>query len=346
MVFLRFISMLPGYFNFTNREKIAIRELSANSRIGITKLAKIMKCSVATANRLLAALTKQFDIRFTLEIDMDSLGLVDRHIITVKFGKKPDEQFLRGLFRDDIYAQDVYLTEGGYDLLLFAAADTPINYIKWETDLNASMAEYIPEMRPSEFVFPQLGYIPLNNHFADFVRKEMKVDGKDRDMLTALNQNSRTSYRSLGKLLGINEATIRYRIFKLVRKGMIRRFTIAVQNPSYGHLLSYFMRYQFNKNTTSVAFPRMRSHYMAEDEPQPLLNGFPMIAPISGSYRSFGMTFAEDKKAAIRKAVKWHMALLKKENVREKHAFITKTIKGLLPLRNLNAKDSYRFIWV
>jgi DNA-binding Lrp family transcriptional regulator len=330
---------------FTNRDRILLRELSTDSRASLTHLSKASDCSVVTATKLLERLVKRLDIRFTLEIDMDRLGLSDRHILTVRFGREPDEAFLTSLFKDDRYAQDVYLTRGGYQLLIFAAADTPINYIKWETDLAANLSDYAPELRPSEFVFPQLGYVPLNDSFTEFIGKEMRADKKDRQILRALNQNSRTGYRELGKQLGINEDTIRYRVFKLIKKGMIRRFTIAVQNPGHGSLLSYFMRYRFSKDTATSQFPQMRAHYMKE-KGEMLLNEFPMIAPISGSYRSFGMAFDDEWRLTLYKAVKWHKILLKKEHVAERHALVLKPIKGLLPLRNLDAGANYRFIWV
>ncbi len=331
---------------FTNREKIILRELSANARVSLTKLAKKVNCSVVTASKIIEKLTKELDIRFTLEVDMDRLGLSDRHIITIKFDKMPDESFLKGLFENDAYAQDVYLTKGDFDLIIFAATDTPINYTKWETDLAAGLSDYLPDLRPSEFVFPQLGYVPLNDAFVDFIREEIKADKGDRQILRILNQNCRMNYREISRVLGMNEDTVRYRMFRLIRKGLIHRFTIAIQNPGYGYLFAYFLRYRFYKDTTTRAFPQMRNHYMKESEEIPLINSFPMIAPISGSYRSFGEAFGSDKKEVLSKSIKWHESLLKKEEVMERHALVLKPIKGLMPLRNLDAKENYRFIWI
>ena len=332
-------------FGLTGREKAILKVLSVDARASLTKLSKSAQCSVVTATRIMDRMTERLDIKFTLEVDMDRLGLSDRHILTVKFEKEPDEAFLQNVFRNDKYSQDVYLTKGDFDLLIFAATDTPINYTLWETDLAANLSDYQADLRPSEFVFPQLGYVPLNDSFVDFIREEMKTDKYDKQILKLLNQNCRISYREMSKILGMKEDTIRYRLFRLVRKGIIRRFTIAVQNPGYGYLLPYFLRYKFYKGTTSSAFPQMRNHYMNEDESVPAFNGFPMIAPLSGSYRSFGMVFDKDKKTALHRGVKWHKSLLKREQVTEKHALIVKTIKGLIPLRNLDAKANYRFIW-
>ena len=329
----------------SSREKMLLRELSADARASITHLAKSANCSSVTATRVLGRLTERLNIKFTLEVDMDRLGLSDRHILTAKFERMPQEAFLRSIFKDDIYAHDVYLTKGDFDLVIFAATDTPINYTLWETDLAANLSDYTPDLRPSEFVFPQLGFVPLNDSFVDFIRAEIKTDKYDKTMLRLLNQNCRLGYREMAEQMGINEDTARYRLFRLMKKGIIRRFTIAVQNPGYGHLMPYFLRYKFYKGTTTSAFPQMRAHYMKESEDSAAFNDFPMIAPLSGSYRSFGLVFGNDRKDVLDKGIKWHKALLRREQVSEKHAFIIKPLKGLLPLRNLDAASNYRFIW-
>ncbi|MDE1873589.1 MAG: Lrp/AsnC family transcriptional regulator [Candidatus Micrarchaeota archaeon] len=331
----------PG---LTNREKIILQELSADSRASLTSLAKAAGCSAATTNKLLDRLVERLDVRFTLEIDMDKLGLAERHIITVKFAKKPDDAVLSDFFKNDAYAQDVYKTKGDFDLLVFAAADTPGDYLKWETDLAIGLSDYLPELRPSEFVFPHLGYMPLNSSFVNFVGEEMKIDSKDRRILEILNSNARTSYRKMSERLGINEDTVRYRVFKLQRKGIIRRFTVAVQNAQ-GCLAAYLVRYRFDKYTVIDDFPQMRAHYKTEYEDAPLINSSPFIVVLSGSYRLFGMSFGKSEEDAERIGPRWHRNLLKGNNPRMARATVVKAIRGVLPLRNLDAKKNYRLLW-
>ena len=67
--------------------------------------------------------------------------------------------------------------------MVFAAADTSRNYIKWETDLAANLSEYLPELRPSELIFNILGYMPLNSSFVNFIKEGIKIDKKDRAIL-------------------------------------------------------------------------------------------------------------------------------------------------------------------
>ncbi|MCL4379140.1 MAG: AsnC family transcriptional regulator [Candidatus Marsarchaeota archaeon] len=336
--------MTETWLGFTNRDKIILRELSANSRVSLTHLSKTVGCSVATANKLLNRLVDRLDIRFTLEMELDKLGLEERHMIYVKFGRKPNEAFLIKLFKDDQFAHDVYITKGDFGLLIFAAADTPRNYIRWETDLAVNLSDYLPELRPSEFIFDLLGYMPLNSSFVNYIKEGIKIDRKDRLILQMLNENSRLSYRALSKELGIGEDTVRYRVFRLMRKGVIRRFTVAVQNAD-GVVGTYFVRYSFDKQTVSRIFPEQRMHSMGEDEALPLINRTPMVALLSGSYRFFGMSFGKTRNESLSAGIKWHLNLLKNNRPHEAHAIIVKPIKGLMPLRSLDAKRYYRLIW-
>lgn len=336
--------MSETWLGFTNRDKIILRELSTNSRVSLTHLSKVVGCSVATANKLLNRLVDRLDIRFTLEMELDKLGLEERHIIYVKFRRKPDEAFLHELFKNDRFANDVYITKGDFDLLIFAAADTPRNYIRWETDLAVNMSDYLPELRPSDFVFDLLGYMPLNSSFVSYIKEGIKIDGKDRLILRMLNENSRLSYRALSKGSGISEDTVRYRVFRLMRNGVIRRFTVAVQDAG-GVVGAYFVRYSFDKHTTSRIFPAQRAHSMGEDEALPLINRTPMVVLLSGSYRFFGMSFGKTSKESLSAGIRWHLNLLKNNHPHEAHAIIVKPIKGLMPLRSLDAKRHYRLIW-
>lgn len=331
-------------FDLTNREKLVLKELSANSRISLTRLATVAGCSAVKASRLLSRLVAKLDIRFTLEVDMSKLGFEEKHVILVKFGKKPDENFLRNFFKDDPYVQSVYITKGAFDLFIFAASDHSSNYYRWETNLAAGLSEYLPELRPSSYVEAHLGYMPLNSGFVNFIKEEIRVDKKDRQILQLLNENARMRYRDMSKKLGINEDTIRYRVFKLIHKGIISRFTIAVQNAG-GSLVFFFARYRFDKNTLSDIFPMIRKHNMSEIEEIPLVNATTAVVILSGSYRFFVLTFGRTKGEALNFGVKWYSNLLRNNSPHVIHAVMVKLVKGLLPLRNLDAKTYYRDKW-
>ena len=51
----------------------------------------------------------------------------------------------------------------------------------------------------------------------------------DEEILQKLKENSRRSYLSLAKELGVSEGAVRSRVNRLVKEGVIKRFTIEVQ---------------------------------------------------------------------------------------------------------------------
>lgn len=54
----------------------------------------------------------------------------------------------------------------------------------------------------------------------------LSIDEIDREIIEILKRNSRTSYTLIAKKLGLSEAAVRKRINKLIKRGIIRRFTI------------------------------------------------------------------------------------------------------------------------
>jgi len=52
------------------------------------------------------------------------------------------------------------------------------------------------------------------------------MDELDRKILEILEENARTPFLKMGKMLGVSEATIRHRVKRLIKEGVIKKFTI------------------------------------------------------------------------------------------------------------------------
>jgi len=63
-----------------------------------------------------------------------------------------------------------------------------------------------------------------------------KLDDKDKKLLNILQENGRASYSQLAGELGLSEATIRYRVKKLVDAGIIKKFTVLLDPKKIGYL--------------------------------------------------------------------------------------------------------------
>ena len=330
---------------YTTREKLILRELSSNSRATITYLSKVAGCSRITVIKTIDKLITRLSLKFTLEVNTEKLGLSERYLLAIRLNEKPDEETLKAFFTKDDYAQCVYRTNGTFDILIYAVADSPVNYIKWETRIAESLSKYGPTIMPSRYVFSHFGFMPLNDSFVELINPDQKLDDTDKGMLRLLNRDSRASYSYLGQKLGISEATARYRMFRLIKKGLITRFTVAAQLPGEGYSsIVYFINYTFTKTTSSVSFANARNSYFKDDDMYPMFNNFQLIFPVTGSFRSFGMVLCDTKRAAYDKAVRRHKRIYPNENIRISYGEVTECIKGLFPFRSLDIRKDYKTV--
>ena len=123
----------------------------------------------------------------------------------------------QGALKDDRNIQAAYLTEGQFDLVVFAVEKDPMKYIYWETLLMEKLSDYGAMMKASDMPYLAFGYVPLDSTFMEESELEMRED--DKKLLQLLNENSRMSYTELAQRLKTNESTIRYRVFSLVKSG-------------------------------------------------------------------------------------------------------------------------------
>jgi len=69
----------------------------------------------------------------------------------------------------------------------------------------------------------------------------MKLDDKDHAIISLLKRNSRLSVRDIGKKTGMRPSTIHDRIKKLVKSGVIEKFTLKLNNKAVGENFIVFM---------------------------------------------------------------------------------------------------------
>ncbi len=326
---------------FSGVDKIILRGISEDARTSVTQLAKQSGCSRVTLIKHLHELEQKLGIVYTLEIDDTMLGNMERHVIAVKFVVKPKPKLLEDIFKNDSQAQIVLTTEGDFDLFIYARSGSPVRYIIWESHIATELAEFKPTIRPSEFMFAHTGFWPLNDGFISEISSSVKLDDKDKRLLVQLNRNARSSIQKLSERTGMKESTVRYRLAGLMKSKIIKRFTIAVQRPPYGYAMIHLLNYRFSKGFEERMLDIRRVYLGIDEKDSPLLNTLQMIAPISGSYRSLGISLTEAKEDAVTGILEPNERIFRKDNVEVSHARITGVVKGILPFRNMDVKKNY-----
>ncbi|MEN3048193.1 MAG: Lrp/AsnC family transcriptional regulator [Candidatus Caldarchaeales archaeon] len=66
----------------------------------------------------------------------------------------------------------------------------------------------------------------------------MRLDELDARIIDALQEDSRRTAAEIARALGVHENTVRYRIRRLVRSGVIRRFTVLLDPRALGLTVS------------------------------------------------------------------------------------------------------------
>lgn len=69
----------------------------------------------------------------------------------------------------------------------------------------------------------------------------MKLDEKDIKILEILKKDSRAPFTTIGKELGVTDATIYVRVKKMVEEGVIKKFTIIVDDKKLNSKLNSFL---------------------------------------------------------------------------------------------------------
>ncbi len=328
---------------YSYTKKMLLRSLGENSRMSVTELAKQARCSRNTVVHYLDSLEKKFGLRYTVEFEKPLLGMIQNHVVAVRTKRKPDEDFLKKVFEDDNIAQLVATTEGDFNLLIYALSSSGNDYMKWETKLSVKLARYGAEIRPSQLVTEHTGFIPiLSSSLEKADVRKFGIDDIDKTILMLLNENSRISYSEIAKRTGVVEDKVRYRFEKICRSGTVRRFTTVMTNPPKGCSSMVLVNYNFSPGVDR-RMKAAREYILRSDDDLLVENTFQIVAPISGSYRSFMLACFDDASGS-EEFKRTYAEIFKKDDPRIACANVKKVIRGIMPIRNLDARKNYKAI--
>jgi len=68
-----------------------------------------------------------------------------------------------------------------------------------------------------------------------------KLDEIDKKIIEALKKDARTPFTEIGKSLGLSDASIHFRVDKLRKAGIIKRYTIDIDEKAYEKKISGYM---------------------------------------------------------------------------------------------------------
>jgi len=68
-----------------------------------------------------------------------------------------------------------------------------------------------------------------------------KLDRIDRRIIKALQNDARTPLTEIGTKLGVSDATVHVRVKKMLKAGVIRKYTVVVNESVFGRNVASYM---------------------------------------------------------------------------------------------------------
>ncbi len=319
-----------------------LRELCTDSRITATELASKLNISRYVATQRVKALESELGLHYTIEPNYSKLGIEDLHVIRVSFSKKPKDDELKQIFGGSRIAQVVATVKGGYDLLIFTAAESSQEYLEWETSLDFKFSKYGVTLNPSTIGIMHLGFIPINNALI----QHLDIDDTYKKILLELNKNSRSQIREIGKSVGMSEYLVRYYMEKIKNEGFINRYTALVTKSPLKYNIAYFARYTVADGVVERVKKERNTMYWKKLDEMPVVSEFQIMWSISGSDRAFTVANYDDYRQGMKNSVLAHNKVYSKDKPRVVFGVIDNVLLGYFPIRNIDTKANYNtLLW-
>lgn len=319
-----------------------VRILSYNSRATVSEIAKELKMSRSTVAKKLKKMESSLKVEYTIEFDPYKLRLLNPHVVLVRFHKKPDYLDVARTLGESYVTQFAATVKGTYDMLIYANAYAPIDYLTWDMRMRALlMKKYKMEWHTSTVGYHRMGYIPVR----DETLAKATMPPRYKDMIRLLNLNSRISLTQLSKRLGLNYKTTVYTFNSLMKLGYIRRFTITL--GVYDKISIMTMMEKFIPTLNYEGVEAISKKFFTIDDRLPLVNRVVLSSNSFGAYDFFMLGAYDDFETGYEHAVKFYNKVYKDYDISEtEYGEVKDVLVGRLPLRSVDAAKEFRHFHV
>ena len=321
--------------DYTIPTRKMIRILSEDSRTSFTKLAADLGVSRRTVQNRLKTMENALDIRYTVELDEQKLGMPMPHIVMMEFAKKPDYGHIATLLQKSYIPQLAFTIRGKNQLCVYAIAASPIHYARWNSTMAILLSNYGVNMFTSEMTHKQLGFVPFRDELID----RLNIEPKMKEVVKLLNRDSRSSIHQLSKSLGKHFNTVTYTFNKLVDSGYIRRFTLTVGRQP-GMVPDKFMMKYMIKEHRERDSAKARLAIVADDK-DPIVNRYIFNSSLVGAWDHFGLGVFDSYKTGYEHCVGYYKQTMGRHIMKMDFDAIDKVILGRLPLRSVDVRAAY-----
>lgn len=315
---------------------LVLQELGENSRVHLKTIAEKAGVSIQTISSRLARIEKQLNLRYSLEIDLDKVGLRSEHFVRVKF--KPDAKPSAEILKQALSSPFIQLaceTKGEFDLFLWAVTPNPQVFAsKVEPQIREALDEFVEDWTAHTLVSRRAGFIPISRE----LMTEFSVPKSRLRPLEILNDDSRIMVMHLAEQLQVSEPTAEYHLKKV--KPFVKRFTAFFSGRGeFVHVIRFF-QVRGKKADLEKDGKKVTCGYLNSD-PR-LFNRLVYAANPSGGMDCLLIeTYSslDDCSSATDQ-------LLAEKRIIGKHASaeVTRVLKGAIPIRKVNLGGECKYL--
>ena len=252
-IFRRFDESEPTRaIKLDKRDYKILTTLAKNARIPLTKIAKMVNLSRDSVNyRIKRMQEKGFLLMFTPIINTNIFGYDSYHIFLLLEESRKDKrgQLLKNL-KEDPHVKEIMEYSDRWDLEVVLISKTIHDLDKLKERLFNKYSDIILEKSTLETIKVYTSnFFPIRHFDETFTmgkKRELgdvKHDSIDIKILRMLSQDCRRSTYNIGREIGLNADTIGTRIKRMLKDGIIEKFTIIVNLNMLGfHWYTFAMQ--------------------------------------------------------------------------------------------------------
>ncbi|MHA1215719.1 MAG: Lrp/AsnC family transcriptional regulator [Candidatus Thorarchaeota archaeon] len=88
----------------------------------------------------------------------------------------------------------------------------------------------------------------------------MELDDTDRKIISLLQEDGRMSYSDIAEVVGKTEVTVRRRVRRLLREGIIKRFTVVLDPMKMGRRICAMIRVKAMMKQATLIAEKVRNY--------------------------------------------------------------------------------------
>lgn len=310
-----------------------LRLLYLNSRMSVKQLSKELDISYHTVSKYLKLCEEKYSLHYTIDVNTHMLGFSEARLLGVKFERVPDIKLLKKHFENDPLVQNVYLGSGDFNLLIHVIGTEPIKYDVWQYKFRLEFCHYKPRVKECALSVFDEGFMPIRNKL---IKESKNINESEKKILIELILNSRLRLKDLSKRTKLSQMRVIYKVKKLQALGIIKSFTVCVQNPDKRLFIFYGGAIIPNEFHHPTLLLKVLEKIINEEDIRNTTTDYSVVCDSTGHYDFVGFCNFKDGTACLERGPEYMKKVWESEYPIIDQCILTDLIIGKWPFNSNN----------